>query len=130
MWVPAFIRAAGMVALLATAGVTGQDVRPHARVLVQTTLAAGLRHHEAKEVWDSMSAGDALELVREPANEHDSNAVRVDWNAHVLGYIPRGENADVARQLDRGQPLRARIVHLARYRNHRRKLEIEIYLDL
>ncbi len=77
-----------------------------------------------------MSEGDSLVLVREPANEHDPNAVRVDWRDHTLGYLPRSENADVARQLDRGQPLRARIVRLTRYRNHHRKLEIEIYLEL
>ncbi len=120
----------GLVAQFATSGVTGQDDRAHARVLVQTTLAAGLRHHDAKAVWDSMSEGDSLVLVREPANEHDANAVRVDWRDHTLGYLPRSENADIARQLDRGQPLRARIVRLARYRNHHRKLQIEIYLEL
>lgn len=120
----------GLVAQFATSGVTGQDDRAHVRVLVQTTLAAGLRHHDAKAVWDSMSEGDSLVLVREPANEHDANAVRVDWRDHTLGYLPRSENADIARQLDRGQPLRARIVRLARYRNHHRKLQIEIYLEL
>ena len=119
-----------LVALVATSGVMGQADRAHARVLVQATLTAGLRHHEAKAVWDEMSEGDALVLVREPANEHDANAVRVDWRDHVLGYLPRADNADVARQLDRGQPLRARIARLTRYRNHHRKLEIEIYLDL
>ena len=120
----------GLVAQFATSGVIGQDDRAHARVLVQTTLTAGLRHHDAKAVWENMSEGDSLVLVREPANEHDPNAVRVDWRDHTLGYLPRSENADVARQLDRGQPLRARIVRLTRYRNHHRKLEIELYLEL
>lgn len=119
----------GLVALVATSGVIAQDERPHVRVLVQTTLAAGLRHHDAKAVWDDLSEGDLLDLVREPANAHDANAVRVDWRARTLGYLPRADNADVARQLDRGQPLRARISGLARHRNHHRKLVIEIYLE-
>ena len=45
-------------------------------------------------------------------------------------YLPQADNADIARQLDRGQPLKARIAKLAKYRNHRRKLEVEIYVEL
>jgi hypothetical protein len=117
-------------ATLALASAALAEPVPRARVLVQTTLAAGLRHYEAKAVWNRMQPGDPLELVREPANPHDQNAVRVDWDGHVLGYLPQADNADVARQLDRGQSLKARIVKLAKYRNHRRKLEVEIYIEL
>lgn len=123
-------RAVAAVLALALAGTVLADPAPKARVLVQTTLAAGLRHYEAKAVWDRMQAGDPLLLVREPANAHDPNAVRVDWDGHVLGYLPQADNADIARQLDRGQPLKARIAKLAKYRNHRRKLEVEIYIEL
>jgi len=122
--------AAVLALALALAGTVLADPAPKARVLVQATLAAGLRHYEAKAVWDRMQAGDPLLLVREPANAHDPNAVRVDWDGHVLGYLPQADNADIARQLDRGQPLKARIAKLAKYRNHRRKLEVEIYIEL
>lgn len=116
--------------LVLQCGSATADPPVRAKVLVHTALAAGLSHHEAKAVWDELKPGDALELVREPANPHDPNAVRVDWQSHVLGYLPRTDSPDIARQLDRGQPLKARIVTLARYRNHRRKLQMEIYLDL
>ena len=39
--------------------------------------------------------------------------MRVEWQGHKIGYVPRRENADVARLLDRGQVLTARIVRLA-----------------
>ena len=116
--------------MFALAPPTRGDPVAKARVLVQSTLAAGLRHYEAKAVWDRLQPGDALVLVREPANPHDPNAVRVDWDGHVLGYLPQSDNMDIARQLDRGQALKARIAKLALYRNHRRKLEIEIYIEL
>jgi len=99
-------------------------------ILVHSTLTAGLRHHEAKAVWEQLKRGDEVALVREADNPHDANAVRVEWNGHMLGYLPRTDNAAVARQLDRGNPLRARIARLGRYRNHRLKLEIEVYLRL
>jgi hypothetical protein len=98
-----------------------------ARVLIQTTLTAGLAHHEAKAVWADLAPGDALMLVREPTNPDDPDAVRVEWQGRLLGYLPRVDNADVARLLDRGQALVASIRSVARYRNHRRKLEIDIH---
>ena len=98
-----------------------------ARVLIQTTLTAGLAHHEAKAVWSELASGDALVLVREPTNPDDPDAVRVEWRGRLLGYLPRVDNSDVARMLDRGQSLSASIRSVARYRNHRRKLEIDIH---
>ena len=114
---------------LAAAGARPADA-PQARVLLQTTLVAGLAHHDAKAVWPELAVGDGLDLVREADNPHDAQAVRVDWRGRVLGYLPRADNADVARQLDRGQRLEARIVELARYRNHRRKLAVQIYAGI
>ena len=77
-----------------------------------------------------MHVGDALTLVREPDNLYDANAVSVEWNGHKLGYIPRKENEAVARQIDRANRLQARITKLHYYRNHRRKLEFEVFSPL
>lgn len=101
-----------------------------ARIVLQSAMVAGLRHHDAKLVWDSLRVGDTVELVREAQNVHDGNAVRVDWNGSVLGYLPQAQNQFVARQLDRGNALRARISALGKYRNHHRKLAIEIYAGI
>ena len=101
-----------------------------AEILVQVSMAAGLRYHEAKTVWEEMQVGDALTPVREPENPYDAKAVRVEWHGHKLGYIPRTENAAVARQMDRGNALQARLTKLVYYRNHRRKLELEVFLPL
>ena len=101
-----------------------------AEILVQTSLTAGLGHHEAKAVWDRMQSGDPVVLVREPDNPHDANAVRVEWRGHTLGYIPHADNEAIARQMDRGNKLAARITKIGQHRNHRRKLEVEVYLRL
>lgn len=101
-----------------------------ARIILQSSFAAGLRHHDAKAVWNDLRVGDGLTLVRETDNSHDFNAVRVEWNNRILGYLPKSENTFVARHLDRGKVLVARIASLGLYRNHRRKLGIEIYVWL
>jgi hypothetical protein len=77
-----------------------------------------------------MQVGDALTLVREPDNPHDARAVRVEWQGHKIGYVPRRENADVARLLDRGQVLTARIVRLAEVRDPWSRVRFEILVPL
>src|SRR5262245_50854743 len=102
-------------AALLTLAVAATPEPASSEIVEQVSRTAGLRYHDAKAVWDQMKVGDALTLVREPANPHDSNAVRVEWNGHQLGYVPRAENEAIARQMDRGNRLQARIANLTRY---------------
>lgn len=53
--------------------------------------------------------GDRLQLVRDPANPHDANAVQVWFHngQHMLGHLPRGLAASLAPVLDAGEALRA-----------------------
>ena len=104
--------------------------QPATRILVQSSPIAGFQFHEGKKVWDQLKVGDALALVREPDNVHDARAVRVEWNGHLLGYVPRAENDAVARQLDRGNKLEARIVRLTKHRDPWKRIEFEVFLKL
>ena len=104
--------------------------QPATRILVQSSPVAGFQFHEGKRVWDHLQVGDALTLVREPDNAHDARAVRVEWNGHMLGYVPRAENDAVARQLDRGNKLEARIVRLTKHRDPWKRIEFEVFLRL
>jgi hypothetical protein len=101
-----------------------------ARILLQVSPLAGFQYHEGKQWWDEMKVGDRLALVREPANPHDPLAVRVEWNGHMIGYVPRAENEAAARQLDHGNRLEARITRLTKHRDPRKRVEFEIYLPL
>lgn len=101
-----------------------------AHILLQDSPLAGFQYHAGKTVWPQMQVGDALTLVREPDNPHDARAVRVEWKGHKIGYVPRRENADVARLLDRGQILTARIVRLAEVRDPWSRVRFEILVPL
>jgi hypothetical protein len=60
----------------------------------------------------SFAAGNAITLVREPANPYDSNAIAV-WNAArtlQAGYIPRDDAKRLAKKLDSGQHFRVVII--------------------
>ena len=101
-----------------------------ARIIVQQSPLAGFQYYDGKVLWDNMRVGDPLTLRREPQNPHDANAVRVEWKGQPLGYVPRRDNSDVARQIDRGVPVQARIVRLKEARNPWQRVEFEVFVYL
>ena len=101
-----------------------------AHILLQDSPLAGFQYHAGKTLWPQMQVGDALTLVREPGNVHDARAVRVEWRGHKIGYVPRRENADVARLMDGGQLLEARIVRLAEVRDPWARVRFEILIPV
>ena len=102
---------------------------------------AGIGFHDIKEVWDELSVGTKLALVREPKNKHDKNAVAValaedyddpdDFDSdYILGYIPRKDNAVIAALLDMGwqDMLEAEITELNDHAPYNDKLHIAVYI--
>jgi hypothetical protein len=116
---------AGLAVLVAALAAHAQSVK----LLVQSSPLAGFRYAEAAQVWPELRVGDRLDLVREPDNPHDRNAVRVDWRGRKLGYVPRAENAALAWAMDRGERLGARISRLQAHRNPRQRIEFEVFVD-
>ena len=100
------------------------------RILVQSSPLAGSQYYAASEIGHRIQLDDRLTLSREPDNRHDRNAVRVDWKGHKLGYIPRTENRAIARALDAGEQLEARVSRLRSDANPWRRVEFEVYLIL
>jgi hypothetical protein len=115
-------------AVSALAGSAHAEVSGH--ILLQDSPLAGFQYHAGKAMWPQMRVGDSLTLVREADNPHDAKAVRVEWQGHKIGYVPRRENADVARFLDRGQSLEARIARLAEVRDPWSRVRFEILVPL
>ena len=65
-------------------------------------------------------------LTREADNRFDDRAVRVEWQGHKLGYIPRLDNAAVSQLLDRGETLEATIVGLENSSNPWGRIKVEV----
>lgn len=98
----------------------------NAYILLQDSPLAGFQFHEGKALWKQLKEGDTLTLSREPDNHYDSKAIRVEWQGHKLGYVPRRENLDLARLMDNGQQLKARITRLQQARNPWERLRFEV----
>lgn len=108
---------------------------PHARaeevtILVQSSPLAGSQYYALSSVWGEIRPGDKLLLKREPENRHDANAVRVEWNGHQLGYVPRAANRALAAAMDRGDKVEARVARMKRHRNPWQRVEFEVYVIL
>lgn len=116
-----------VLGLLVPLLVLGEE--PRVQLLVQSSPLAGYRYGEGAEVWPLLREGDTLELVPEPGNAHDPNAVRVEWRGRKLGYVPRRQNAALAWGLERGTPLRARVSRLVEHPNPARRIEFEVYIE-
>lgn len=119
-----------VLALLLLPGAGPRAQEAQVRLLVQASPLAGSQFHDLEALRPRLRVGDPLTLVREPENPHDPRAVRVEWQGHKLGYVPRKENRSVAAALDRGDVLRARIARLREDPDPWRRLEFEIWMEL
>jgi hypothetical protein len=116
--------------LLGLAGCLSAGAGEAIKVLVQSSPLAGSQYYAVDELWSQIRPGDRLTLVREADNRHDRQAVRVEWNGRQLGYVPRAENRAVARALDAGEKIEARVSRLRRDPDPWRRVEFEVFLIL
>ncbi len=66
-----------------------------------------------QDILCDVEPGDAVELIREPDNAYDANAIAVRVGGETVGYIGRDDAVELAPLLDARRPHRA-IVHCIR----------------
>jgi hypothetical protein len=79
-----------------------EDPALTARGLRIAGVAGAALHHT--DALEHAELGAPLTLRRDPANEHDANAIQVLAGEEQIGWVPRDLAADLAPQLDAGQP--------------------------
>ena len=117
-----------MLAPLLLLASLAQAAEVQEREILQVSPLAGFQHYAGAAFFPLMNVGDPLVLKREPNNPFDAKAVRVEWRGSQIGYAPRADNVDLARIMDRGTPVEARILHLQKARDPWKRVLIEIYL--
>ncbi|HET6720727.1 MAG TPA: HIRAN domain-containing protein [Rhodocyclaceae bacterium] len=100
------------------------------RILVQSSPLAGSQYYRLDELQRDIRVGDTLELVREPDNRHDKNAVSVRWRGQALGYLPRKENRAVAKAIDDGESVRATVEKLTADADPWKRLRVSVFIEL
>ena len=93
-------------------------------MIAGTTHVVGI-----EELEPFLKPGDRLELIRIPDNPSDPNAIKIYTRDRVkLGYVPRKENHILARLMDAGKLLYARILS-KQGQGDWLQIEIEVYLN-
>ena len=115
-----------LVGGLALPAIAHTNIRSVTWKTLQTTPLAGVQYHSGETLWPQFATGQQLTLTREADNKYDDRAVRVEWQGHKLGYIPRLDNAAVSQLLDRGETLEAAIVGLESSSNPWDRVRVEV----
>ncbi len=87
----------------------------YARIADATTFhskIAGVSFEGRQDTVGGLRVGVELDLIREPHNEYDPNAIAVRYGALPLGYLKKGIAAHLAPLIDAGARYRARIASL------------------
>jgi hypothetical protein len=122
------MRARWLPVLLLSIGVAAHAAEVEQREILQVSPLAGFQFYAGAALFPLMNLGDPLTLRREPDNPYDPRAVRVEWRGTQIGYAPRADNVDLARLMDRGIAVEARILHLQKSRDPWKRMLIEITL--
>lgn len=96
--------------------------------LMQESSLAGSPHYHGESLWPQRQATQPLTLRRRPDNPHDARAVEAHWDHHMLGHIPRLDNAATSQMLDRGQRLHAHIIKPENSTNPWQRVRIAVEL--
>ena len=102
---------------------------PFAReILLLECQVSGTGYKELRAIEPTLAPDDMLALQREPDNRHDDLAIRVhDCAGNALGYIPRVSNAVLARLMDAGKQMFARL-EAKEWHGDWLRLDIAVYM--
>ena len=112
------------------------------RVLYKECKIAGISFHDLSDIWEELSNGVKLALIRHRNNKYDKNAIAValasDYDGNpkrfnfnnILGYVPKTENSHLADMFDMGweEIFECEISQVNGYSSHRGSLYMNIYI--
>jgi len=90
---------------------------------------AGVQHHHLHKVIKEIEEGDYLDLIPDPSNKFDPNAVRIEHNSTMLGYVPKKFSAEVSAALEIDPRFECSITKLDRDAKPWEQLEVVIKRD-
>ncbi|HFI2472524.1 HIRAN domain-containing protein [Streptococcus sp. 32226D021BW] len=89
---------------------------------------AGFAYYDGLDVIDELKLGTSLEMLAEPTNPYDSEAVVILYQGKKLGYIPKHKNSLISRMLfyGHGDILEARVQMIDLTEHPERQLRVVV----
>ena len=104
------------------------------RIFLMDTYIAGTTYVRGiKRLAKNLSEEDKVFLVREPKNEYDELAIRVqNVDGKKLGFIPKKKNEVIARLMDAGKCIEAEIADVSIYTEEEKigRWDVEIWISV
>ncbi|HFU3730027.1 TPA: HIRAN domain-containing protein [Streptococcus suis] len=89
---------------------------------------AGFAYYDGLDVVEQLKLGISLDLLAEPTNPYDSEAVVILYQGKKLGYIPKHKNSLISRMLfyGHGDILEARVQMIDLTEHPERQLRVVV----
>lgn len=87
---------------------------------------AGVRFHELNSVIDEIAEGNKLTLIPEPSNKFDPNAVKIEYQGFMLGYVPKRISSEVVAMIEVGKEVKCILTELNKNADPWEKVKVEI----
>ena len=112
------------------AKVAGAGTRAKAPDLYLDSLyIAGFQYYQGEQHENLLRENELLELRRQTENPHDYFAVEVYHNNIKLGYLPRSGNKIIARMMDQGVRVNARVRSINPEEHPGRRVKVRVYAE-
>lgn len=82
---------------------TESTYTPHTKTFNVVRIAGG-QYADAHKIWNLLNIGDQVQLILNPSNYYDQNAVQVWYGGDRLGYVAKeaGTNVEIFRWMQLG----------------------------
>jgi hypothetical protein len=81
--------------------------------IVYEGYISGYQYHKGLQMEHLFGPGTIFSLKHEPENPFDDDAVALYYENAKIGFIPPNDNVEIARRMQRGEPLKARVTKFA-----------------
>ena len=117
----------GGAAALAAKFTVAANTEKATDVYLDSLYIVGFQYYQGPEAEKFFKENDLLVLQRQAKNPHDHFAVEVYYGNYKLGYLPRSENKLIARMMDQGVNVHAKIRSIDPDGHPYRRVKIRVY---
>ncbi len=98
-------------------------------LILLDTVVAGYQYYKGEKIWQNLRVNQNLKLVREHENPYDRQAIEIYRLNKKLGYIPKAGNPVIARMMNNGMKLKAKITWLKQSEDQWERVGIKVEME-
>jgi hypothetical protein len=97
--------------------------------IVYEGFISGYQYHKGVHMEHLFGPGTTFSLKHEPENPFDDDAVALYYDNARIGFIPPDNNVEIARRIQKGEPLTARLTRFEPQSDPWERVYVEVVQD-